>query len=107
MMINMDPERTRQVLRSRSSLFALLGFLGVLPALMSPMLLDDPQATRNPAIILLALCIGTFPLSCFISVLVSWPLYRHERYAAATWVSILPVANLLLGGMVVGLWKFV
>lgn len=93
----MDPERARAVLRSRTSLFGLLGVLGVLPALIAPTILDAPQASRDPAKLLLFASLFTFPLVCFGSVLVAWPLYRRRRHSAAVWVSSLPMVNLVAG----------
>jgi hypothetical protein len=93
----MDPERTRQIVRSRTTLFALLGLLGILPALWSPMMLDSPQATRNPATVLLFLSVVTFPVICFLSVLTAWPLHRRGRYSAACWVAALPAVNVAVG----------
>lgn len=93
----MDPERANAVLRSRTSLFGLLGVLSVLPALIAPTILDAPHASRDPAKLLLFASLFTFPLVCFGSVLVAWPLHRRQHYTAAVWVSSLPMGNLALG----------
>jgi hypothetical protein len=102
----MDPETARRILRIITSLFAVLGLLGVLPALMSPMLLDSPQAQHSPIAILMFLCIATFPLVCFCSVLIAWLLFRRGQFSASAWVSALPTINIALGMLLALLLRF-
>lgn len=80
--------------------------VGALPALMTPMMFDDPRALESPATITLALSIATFPLVCVVAVLLSWlvftlPIFAQvpHRYRWACGLTALPLLNVAIGGL--------
>lgn len=79
---------------------------GFLPALMTPMMFDDPRALESPATVTLALSIATFPIVCTVALLLSWlvfllPVLAHlpYRYTLACGLTALPLINLSIAGL--------
>lgn len=48
--------------------FGITGFLGLGAVAIAPMILDAPGSEKNPATIMLFLCIFTYPLACLLSI---------------------------------------
>lgn len=79
---------------------------GFLPAIMTPMMFDDPKALESPATVTLALSIATFPIVCMVAVLLSWlvfllPVFANlpYRYILACGLTALPLINLSIAGL--------
>src|SRR5262249_41353000 len=83
-------------------LLLVIGMCGVVPAMMSPMLGDDPHSPQIP-IVALMLSVGTFPLSCLLAVVVSWGLAFRGRTRASWWAFALPLLNVIVGTLAFGL----
>ena len=79
----------------------LIGVLSCLPALMSPMLGDDPKQPRIPTLVLI-LCVASFPISCLASVAVSWRLAARGLDGPSWRVLAVPLVNLIVGALAVG-----
>lgn len=80
--------------------------IGLLPALMTPMMFDAPGSLENPVTVTLALSIATFPVVCAVAVLLSWlvfglPALAHfpHRYLWACALISLPLINVAIGGL--------
>jgi Sec-independent protein secretion pathway component TatC len=80
--------------------------VGLLPALMTPMMFDAPGSLENSATVTLAISIATFPVVCIVAVLLSWlvfalPLLAHlpHRYVWACALTALPLINVSTGGL--------
>ena len=85
-------------------LLVILGVLGCIPAMFTPMMFDDGAALRNPPAIILALSVVTWPLSCLIAMILSWALRKHGR--ASLRAFLLPLVNLVAGSAAL-LWIMV
>ncbi|PSR19466.1 hypothetical protein C8255_02360 [filamentous cyanobacterium CCP3] len=80
--------------------------VGVVPALMSPMILAAPGALEHPAAVTLALSVGTFPVVCIVAVLLGWltfalPALAHRPHRDL-WACVLinlPLLNIATGGL--------
>ena len=94
----MKQKSARTFLLISTILFSLGGILGILPALTSFFLFDAPGSEKNPATIVLFVSALTLPLVCVIAVSAAWILYARKWFAAACWVSLLPLVNLVGGG---------
>ncbi|HSM82914.1 MAG TPA: hypothetical protein VLS96_14585 [Nodosilinea sp.] len=75
--------------------------VGLLPAIMTPMMFDDPKALESPVTITLAISIATFPVVCAVAVLLSWlvfllPVFASlpYRHTLALGLTALPLINL-------------
>ncbi|WOD39422.1 hypothetical protein [Nodosilinea sp. E11] len=80
--------------------------IGALPAMMTPMMFDDPKALESPATVTLALSIATFPLVCLGAVLLSWLVFAlpalaaiPHRYLWACGLTTLPLINVVIAGL--------
>ncbi len=74
---------------------------GFMPAIMTPMIFDDPKALESPAAVTLAISVATFPIVCMVAVLLSWlvfllPVFANlpYRYLLACGFTALPLINL-------------
>jgi hypothetical protein len=83
-------------------LILILGLLGCLPAMMSPMLGDNPNQPVIPTFVLIV-CVGSFPIVCLVSVAVSSRLSYFRRDKAAWSVLALPLINVIIGTLA-GVW---
>ena len=77
--------------------FCIAGLLSLVPVMMSPMIFDAPGSERNPAAIVLFVCIISFPVICIVSIPLSWVCYKRERFRAARLVSLAPLVNFAVG----------
>ena len=98
----MDRKWIEETVRSIAGGWALFGIFGVVPALLSPTILDSPQAGHHLCTVLLFLCVASFPINCFASVLISMPLSRRMHNSAVLWVCAVPAVNILLGLLAIG-----
>ncbi|MGB3200656.1 MAG: hypothetical protein WBA99_07130 [Nodosilinea sp.] len=80
--------------------------IGLMPALMSPMMFDAPGSLENPATVALALSVATFPVVCILAVLAGWlvfalPALAHlpYRYHWVCGLLALPLLNVVIGGL--------
>lgn len=80
--------------------------VGFLPAVMTPMMFDAPGSLENPATVILALSVATFPITCILAVLLSWlmallPLMARfpQHYTWACTLTGLPLINIAIGGL--------
>jgi hypothetical protein len=73
--------------------------------MMSPMLGDDPRMPRIPTLLLI-LCVGLFPISCFVSIAASSRFAARGAHAACLKVLCLPLANIAVG-LIAYLWIYI
>lgn len=78
------------------------GIVGLLPALMSPMLFDAPGSTHKAENVALFFGALTFPLTCLVAIVLSWLLYRSQKFAVACCVAFLPGFHFLIVVVLVG-----
>ena len=77
-------------------LLVILGLLGCIPAMFTPMMFDDGDALHNPATIILAVSIVTWPPCCLIAIILAW-VFRKRSNGSLRFL-LLPLINLLAGG---------
>ena len=92
-------QRTRRFLVVTTIASVLGAVLGLIPALTSFFLFDAPGSEKNPATIALFVSALSLPLTCVVAIALSWILYRLGHHAIARWSSLLPLLNLLTGGL--------
>jgi hypothetical protein len=80
---------------------SLLGLIGCIPAMFSPMLGDDPTQPRL-ATWAMIICVASFPIVCLASVGMSAAYAARRSYRACWWVMTLPLLNIVIGGLVIG-----
>ena len=100
-MPNELPDLQRRPPRKPVILWVVIGIVGLLsclPAMMSPMLGDDPRMPRIPALLLI-LCVGSFPISCFVSIAVSSRIAAKGSYVASLRALCLPLINIVIGAI--------
>ena len=73
--------------------WVLAGAVGIVPALMSPMMFDAPGSTDNPVVWVLFASVGTFPIACLVAVVSAWILHLVGLRRAAKWAMGLPLLN--------------
>ena len=83
-------------------IWALLLLPGLVGALLSPMFFDAPGSMHNPAAIINALIVVSFPLLCILSIVLIWALWlaykrRPTRFRAngqivAALLPLMPIA---------------
>lgn len=80
--------------------------IGLLPALMSPMMFDAPGSLENRATVALALSVATFPVVCILAVLLGWLVFALPaladlpyHYYWACGLMLLPLLNVVVGGL--------
>jgi hypothetical protein len=78
-------------------LLGILGLAGCLPAMFTPMMFDAPGSERNPATLILALSVATWPLSCLVAIGLSWGF--KKRVNVSLLLLLLPLLN-IVGGCV-------
>ncbi len=93
----MPASRATTFLLIATVLFGSGAVLGLMPALMAPMLFDAPGSTSNPGTILLFWSAFTFPVVCVVAIATAWILYTRKRVRAACWVALIPLLNLICG----------
>lgn len=77
------------LLFAASALWSVLGVLGLLPAMFSPMLFDAPGSTSSLPTIMFAIGVLAFPLACFASVVGMWAAYsRGNLLVAYRWCAL-------------------
>lgn len=95
----MDAKRnTKWLLVAASLLWSVLAVTSALPAMFVPMMFDSAEAFTNVPWVLMALCIGTFPLVCIGTVIASWWAFARDKIRMARTLTLLPVFNLVVGG---------
>lgn len=85
---------------------------GLMPALMTAMMFEDPKVLESPVAVTLVLSVVTFPIVCIVAVLLSWlvfllPVFANlpYRYLLACGVTALPLINLTTAAATLG-WIF-
>ncbi|HEY9764065.1 MAG TPA: hypothetical protein V6D07_16150 [Trichocoleus sp.] len=80
--------------------------VGVFPAVMTPMMFDSPGSLENPATVIFALSVATFPIVCILAVILSWltallPIMARfpQHYTWACTLTGLPLINVVIGGL--------
>lgn len=91
------PFPARTWMLATTIVFGILGLLSLLPALTSFFLFDAPGSEKNPCTIALFISALTMPLNCAASMALSWIFYLRKHFAAARWISLFPVINLVTG----------
>ncbi|MFV2092778.1 MAG: hypothetical protein ACC634_06805 [Hyphomicrobiales bacterium] len=86
----------RSYLVAGTVLSVLAGVLGLVPALMSPMMFDTPGSQELISIWLLFGLIGAFPLVCFLGPGASYLAYRAVRHGWAVALLASPLYVLAL-----------
>jgi hypothetical protein len=79
---------------------SVLGLLGCLPAMMSPMAGDDPRQPKIPTLLVI-FCMATFPIACWVSVGISAVLAARDARRACWYVLCLPLVNIVVGGIAI------
>ena len=100
----MSPKTGTTIRVALTVLLIILGVLGCIPAMFTPMMFDDGAALRNPPTIILALSVVTWPLSCLIAIILSWVLRKQNRASLRSF--LLPLINLIVGAAAL-LWIMV
>ena len=88
--------KPRVILIVESLIYAALGTVGLMPAIMSPMMFDSPGSTQNPATLALFASVASFPLACLTGIIGAWILYAKGRAGWARVFIHLPLINLAL-----------
>lgn len=81
--------------------WGMLGMLGCLLALATPMLFDAPGSERDPLTYLMMLSVLSFPLACGAAIVLSWLYHTQQRERAACWSTLLPLLSVLLGTLTI------
>lgn len=95
--------KTRYILITANIIFGILFIGSILPVMISPMMFDSPGSENYFTTWLLFLGVVTFPISCILSFIIPWILYKKKKYNAAVFWSFLPSMNILL---VAGTWTY-
>jgi hypothetical protein len=69
--------------------------LGVMPALISPMMFDSEAATRQLATKILFASVLGFPILCLAALLIGWYVYKHGDPRIGVLIAYLPILDLL------------
>jgi len=75
------------------------GILSIIPAMFSVMMLDAPDAVKQPATVALAASVGFYPIISFAALASSWKAYSNDRRGLASALILLPCINLIVGGL--------
>lgn len=86
----------RSYLVAGTVLSVLAGVLGLVPALMSPMMFDTPGSQELISIWLLFGLIAAFPLVCFLAPVASYLAYRAGRNGWSVALLVSPLYVLAL-----------
>jgi hypothetical protein len=77
-------------------IWAVLGVLGVVPAVLFVAFIDAPGSLENPLAIILVLTFVSFPPVCFGAIIMSHQHLRTEQLTKAQWWITLPTINLII-----------
>ena len=95
--------KPRLILIAESVIYALLGLVGSVPAIMSPMMFDAPGSTQSPLTIALFATVVSFPVVCLAGIVGAWILYAKDRPGWARVFIHLPLVNLAVLAIVVAI----
>jgi hypothetical protein len=76
------------------------GLLGIIMAMLSPMLFDAPGSEKIRALKFFFWCIFTYPLVCGMALGAGWMLYLNSNETAGVAAMFLPLVNWLAGGVI-------
>lgn len=72
--------------------------ISLLPAfvfiLISPMLFDNPNSTKQLSTIILAASILSYPILVIVSIILGWTFYKAKGYIKARWIVLIPLIAL-------------
>jgi hypothetical protein len=71
-----------------------LGFLGAMPALMSPMMFATERAIKKPSTWLLFASVASFPLVCWFGVDIGWDVFNAGDQRLGLKIACAPLVNL-------------
>lgn len=95
----MEKPRTRKILIWATTVLSLGTLVGLPLALTSVFLFDAPGSEKNPATIMLFVSALTAPVVSVLAIVLAWILYATNRLKAACWITLLPLVNLVGGGV--------
>ena len=95
--------KPRLILIAESVIYALLGLVGSVPAMMSPMMFDSPGSTQNPFTLALFASVISFPIVCLVGIVGAWTLYGKDRPGWARLFIHLPLINFAVLAIAVAL----
>ncbi len=84
-------------LSTMSTLFGMTGALGIIPALLSFLIVGAPGAINQPATAALYLSVLSYPFICFASISSAWAAHRNENDMLARGLICLPCINFIVG----------
>ncbi len=94
--VNKQKETTRILLLICSILFGIGALFSIVPIMFSAFLFDAPGSENDPLVWTIFWSILSFPFMVILSVILSWVLYRKEKWTAAKVFAFLPLLNFLV-----------